>query len=73
MDITTDPIWEGLAECGNLSLQATIGPRPCAGFLSLQWVEKRGWCDKHSYNCADRSDEGGCAGYGRQSESYVSF
>ena len=63
-NITADPVWkeEGLAECANASEKRTAAPRSCRGELPLQWSFKGAWCDGVSYDCADRSDEGNCAG-----------
>ena len=63
-DITADPVWkeEGLAECANASETITAAPRPCSGELPLQWSYEGAWCEGSLYHCADRSDEGDCAG-----------
>jgi len=67
-DITTDPIWEGLADCANASDERIGAPRPCSGFLPLQWTQKGAWCDQTIYHCADRSDEGDCVGKRQQGD-----
>ena len=61
-DITTDPVWEALADCANASEKRPAAPRPCNGFLPLQWAHKGAWCEKDFYECVDRSDKGDCAG-----------
>ena len=63
-NFTADPVWkeQGLAECANASEKITGAPRPCNGGLTLQWARKGDWCDGIDYHCADRSDEGDCAG-----------
>ena len=68
-DITIDPTMKGLADCANKSAQGITAPRPCNGFLPIQWTENGDWCDHTAYNCADRSDEGNCASKSRQQEN----
>ena len=67
-DITAHPVWkeEGLAECANKAEKITSAPSPCTGELPLQWATKGDWCEGTWYNCADRSDEGDCAGKEQQ-------
>ena len=72
-DITTDPIWEGLAGCVNASDQRSAGPWPCNGFLPLQWATKGAWCGKNLNKCADRSDEGNCTGKRHERASTASL
>ena len=71
-DITAHPVWkeEGLAECANATEKNAGAPRPCSGDLPLQWARKDFWCDGIYYDCADRSDEGDCAGK-EQQEAYT--
>ena len=74
-NITADPVWkeEGLAECANATDPKTAAPRPCSGDLTLQWAQKGDWCEGKFYECADRSDEGDCAGKEQQeANTYVS-
>ena len=73
--ITADPVWkESLAECANATDERdprTYAPRPCNGDLPLQWATKQDWCDERFYDCADRSDEGDCAGKEQQGANTV--
>ena len=72
--ITADPVWkESLAECANATDERRGAPWPCTGDLPLQWTDKGRYCDGGFYECADRSDEGDCAGKEQQGEyTYVS-
>ena len=55
-DFTTNPIWKEIESCQ----QDALILRHCKGFLPLQWTTNISFCDKISYQCVDRSDEGDC-------------